>query len=58
MPQVPAVKFALGVFLEAYFICLCLEVFVIACAFVLCGMLVQSVNGTAGDERYHILSNL
>lgn len=28
-----------------------------ACAFVLCGMLMQSVNGTSGKERFHSLSN-
>lgn len=28
-----------------------------ACAFVLCGMLMQSVNGTFGEERFYSLIN-
>lgn len=53
----PAVNFALGAFLEAW---LCMLVFGGLChgmLFVLCGMLMQSVSGTSGDQRFHILSN-
>ena len=56
VPQVPAVNFAVGAFLEAW---LCMFVFGGLChgmRLVLCGMLPQSVNGTYGDERVHILS--
>lgn len=52
----PAVNFAVGAFLEAW---LCMFVFGGLChgkRLVLCGMLPQSVNGTYGDERVHILS--
>lgn len=53
----PAVNFALGAFLGAW---LCMFVFGGLChgmRFVLCGIVMQSVNGTSGDEGFHILSN-
>lgn len=51
----PAVNFAVGAFLAW----LCMFVFGGLChgmRLALCGMLLQSVSGTSGDERVHILS--
>lgn len=51
----PAANFAVGAFLAR----LCVSVFGGLChgmRLALCGMLLQSVSGTSGDERVHILS--